>query len=120
MSPMDTGAPIPECVDVVEAQRRGAAGWVLLDVREDHEWATGHAPGAHHLPLGLVDADTVPAQGPLVLVCRSGNRSGQACERLIAAGRTDVVNMSGGMLAWAEAGLPIVHPEAPSTGGPAS
>lgn len=107
---MSTDIPTPESIDVVEAQRRGTAGWLLLDVREDHEWATGHAPGARHLPLSRFDAAAVPTDRPVVLVCRSGNRSGQAIERLLAAGRhapDSLANMAGGMLAWAEAGLPV-------------
>ena len=83
-------------------------GAQLLDVRETDEWVAGHAPAAVHLPLGqlLAGAD-VPA-GRLVLVCRSGNRSGRAAEALAGRG-LDVVNLAGGMQAWQAAGLAVVR-----------
>lgn len=109
--------PIP-AVDVVEANRLAATGAFLLDVREDDEWAAGHAPAATHLPLGrLGDVATVvpAAAAPIVAICRSGNRSGRATEALLAAGY-QVVNMAGGMQAWAAAGLPVVAAgDAPGT-----
>ena len=98
--------PIPE-VDVHAAALLAADGAALLDVREPHEWAQVHVDGARHVPLGDLTLPDVP-EGPVVLVCRSGNRSGQATRAMIAAGRTDVVNMAGGMLAWVEQGLPVV------------
>ncbi|MGA8851134.1 MAG: rhodanese-like domain-containing protein [Aeromicrobium sp.] len=85
---------------------------VLLDVREPEEWQAGHAPGALHIPLGDLDADRV-AGSDIVVVCRSGNRSGQAVQRLAASG-VPARNMTGGMKAWAADGLPIVTPQ----GGP--
>jgi len=79
---------------------------LLLDVREDDEWAAGHAPDALHLPLSALDPAAVPTDRHVVAVCRSGNRSGQAAIALAAAG-VDVVNMTGGMKAWDDAGLPM-------------
>ena len=101
---------IPE-IDVHTARERAADGALLVDVREPHEWADGHAEGALHLPLGDLDPAQVPTDRQLVMVCRSGNRSGKATQALLAAGRTDVVNMAGGMLAWQRAGLPQVLPQ---------
>ncbi len=83
-----------------------AGGAVLLDVREDDEWDAGHAPNAHHHPLGELDAMAVP-DGPLVTICRSGKRSAKAAEQLAAAGR-QVTNVEGGMTAWEKTGLPVV------------
>lgn len=80
---------------------------LLLDVREDGEWAAGHAQGAVHMPVGRLDVTAIPRDRPVIAVCRSGNRSGQAAALLAHAG-IDVVNMAGGMLAWAAAGLPVV------------
>jgi rhodanese-related sulfurtransferase len=80
----------------------------LLDVREDDEWAAGHAPGALHIPLGQLGArlgELDPRQA-LAVVCRSGNRSSRAVAALTAAGRT-AHNVEGGMTAWAAAGRPI-------------
>jgi len=97
-------------VDPADAEARARQGAVLLDVREPDEWNAGHIAGAVHLPLGrLADIGDLVAPGaaPVVAVCRSGNRSGRAAEALAAAGY-DVVNLGGGMKAWATAGLPVV------------
>lgn len=78
----------------------------LVDVREPDEVAGGTLPGARNIPLGeLPDrlAELDPARR-VVLLCRSGNRSGAAAEFLTASGFDDVVNLTGGMLA-VEAGL---------------
>ena len=99
---------VPE-TDVTRAAARAETGEVLLlDVREADEWAAGHAPLAVHAPLSRLTLEDVPADRPVVAVCRSGNRSGQATAALVAAGR-DVVNMAGGMKSWAAAGLPVVR-----------
>lgn len=84
-------------------------GAVLLDVREPHEWQAGHAPKARHIPLGQLPQRMreLPANKPIVTVCRSGNRSAQAATTLAAAGR-ETSNLAGGMHAWARAGLPVV------------
>jgi rhodanese-related sulfurtransferase len=84
------------------------ADHVLLDVREDDEWAAGHAPGATHVPLLRLATDSVPAGATVLCVCRSGARSGRAAEALRGAG-IDAVNVAGGMKAWAAAGLPVVR-----------
>ncbi len=105
---MTKPAPVVE-VGTAEAAHLADAGQVLLlDVREDGEWDSGHAPQAVHLPLGDLDPTTVPQDRPVIAVCRSGNRSGQAAQALSAAG-LDVRNLAGGMTAWAEAGLPVVR-----------
>ena len=87
---------------------------VLLDVREDNEWQAGHATGAVHVPLGQLDPSRFVGQS-VVAVCRSGNRSGKAAVILAEAG-VDVVNLNGGMQAWADRGLPVVaHDGRPGT-----
>lgn len=99
---------IPE-VDPAGAQQLVAEGAVLLDVREDDEWAAGHAPAATHLRLGLLNAERPTNDGRrLVAVCRSGARSAKATEALRMWGY-DAVNLAGGMQAWAAAGLPLVR-----------
>ncbi|MFE4519689.1 rhodanese-like domain-containing protein [Kitasatospora sp. NPDC056783] len=94
-----------------ELARTGAA--VLLDVREPAEFTAGHAPGALHQPLiALVAGVPLPpeATGRTVLaICRSGNRSQRAAEVLAARG-VEVLNVAGGMGAWALAGLPVTTP----------
>jgi rhodanese-related sulfurtransferase len=85
---------------------------VLLDVREPYEWQAGHAPRAVHLPLSALAAGAgLPeaAQArPLIVICRSGNRSRQAAELLAARGAV-AVDVIGGMRDWAVVGLPVVN-----------
>lgn len=84
-------------------------GAILLDVREDTEWRTGHAPGARHIPLGRLSQRLrdLPTQRTIITVCRSGARSSRAASLLAREGR-EVFNMTGGMRAWQRAGLPVV------------
>jgi rhodanese-related sulfurtransferase len=80
----------------------------LLDVREDDEWAAGHAPGATHIPLGQLSARAaeVPRDETVYVICRSGARSGRAALALAGAG-WEAVNVAGGMQDWAVAGRPM-------------
>lgn len=93
-------------------QRSRDRSAILLDVRERAEWAAGHAPGAVHAPLSaLLAGAELPraAQGlPLMVICRSGHRSQQAARLLTERGAGAVVDVTGGMNAWAAAGLPVV------------
>jgi rhodanese-related sulfurtransferase len=84
----------------------------LLDVRTPVEFRELHAEGARNVPLDRLDpAAVMQGRGgkPLYVICRSGSRGRQACERFLAAGFTDVVNVEGGTVAWAECGLPVVR-----------
>lgn len=87
------------------------AEFVAVDVREDHEFRgpLGRIPGARHVPLGEIEkrAGELPTGRPLLLVCRSGARSGRACERLAGLGVVPVVNLAGGMIAWNRAQLEV-------------
>jgi rhodanese-related sulfurtransferase len=95
-------------VDVAEAHRAAQAGEaLLLDVREDAEWALGHAPSAVHVPMGQLRQDSVPRDRPVLAVCRVGGRSAAVAEALAELGY-DVRNVAGGMQAWQSAGLPVV------------
>ena len=82
---------------------------VLIDVREDWEYAEGHIPGATLIPLGEVPnrLAEIPKDKTVVAVCRSGNRSGQATSFLQQQGFANVHNMQGGMNAWSQAGFDI-------------
>jgi len=79
---------------------------VIIDVRQPEEYAVGRIPGATLIPLGELAQRTneVPTDKPVVMVCRSGNRSAQAVQILQKAGFTNVHNMTGGMNAWTAAG----------------
>lgn len=86
-----------------------AADAFILDVREDDEWAAGHIDGALHLPMMTIPPRLaeIPADREVVVVCRVGGRSAQATQYLLQNGIT-AVNLDGGMLEWAAAGLPMV------------
>ncbi|MBX3232606.1 MAG: rhodanese-like domain-containing protein [Labilithrix sp.] len=83
----------------------------VVDVREPHELAgeLGRIADAEHVPLAtvLAAAPAWPKDAELVLVCRSGARSSQAATALTQRGFRRIMNMTGGMLAWNDAGLPI-------------
>lgn len=98
-----------EDVDVHRAACMADAGAILLDVREDDEWAAGHIPGAFHVPLAaVVGADlSLFAERQVAVICRSGRRSEKAAAELATRG-VRVVNVTNGMIAWAAAGLPVV------------
>lgn len=85
----------------------------LIDVRTPVEYREFHVAFAKNIPLDHLDAATVASgrngsTGPLYMICRSGSRGKQACEKLAAAG-LNVVNVEGGTLAWVQAGLPVVR-----------
>ncbi len=80
---------------------------VLIDVRENDEWADGHVPHAHHVALGTVPDHLDRFDGtPTYVICKVGARSWRACEFVAAHGR-QVVNVAGGMLAWRAAGFDV-------------
>jgi DMSO/TMAO reductase YedYZ molybdopterin-dependent catalytic subunit/rhodanese-related sulfurtransferase/glyoxylase-like metal-dependent hydrolase (beta-lactamase superfamily II) len=109
-------AAVPE-VGARAAQALVEAGALMLDVREPDEWQAGHAPQASLLPMGQVAARRadLPSDRRIVVVCRSGGRSA-AVTGSLRAWDLDAVNLSGGMCAWALAGLPVVTP-GPDTEG---
>lgn len=99
----------PADIDARELQARLAQAEkpFLLDVRETHEYADAHIAGSVLIPLGMLQArmHELPRNRGIVCVCRSGNRSGTAA-RMLAASGFSAVNLSGGMIGWARAGLP--------------
>jgi rhodanese-related sulfurtransferase len=86
----------------------GPSGAVVLDVREPFEYASGHVPGAVHLPMHLVPLrlDEIPKDRPVYVICATGNRSWQVAHYLGQHG-LQAINVDGGTNAWASAGLPI-------------
>ena len=83
------------------------AGAAFVDVREHQETTAGSAPGAQFIPLQSFTLDSVPIDQPVILICRSGSRSGAVANALAQHGYT-TYNVVGGMGAWAAAGLPVV------------
>lgn len=109
-------------IDAREAERRlreDPARPVLVDVREVSEFVAVRAPDVVLLPTSTFAArvDELPADRPLMIICHLGGRSAAVAGFLMRTGRTDVVNVAGGMDAWEAAGLPVRHgPPAPGEG----
>jgi rhodanese-related sulfurtransferase len=84
---------------------------LLIDTREDHEWAAGHAAAAVHLSKGIIERDIetkVPDKSTLmVLYCGGGFRSALAADALQKIGYTDVISLDGGWRAWQQSGMPV-------------
>ncbi|MFP5460844.1 MAG: rhodanese-like domain-containing protein [Gammaproteobacteria bacterium] len=85
------------------------SGAIVLDVREPAEFAAGHLPNARNIPLGELDkrVGDLPKDKPVLVCCASGARSGKALSLLRQDGR-EAFNLSGGVAAWQQAGLPVV------------
>jgi rhodanese-related sulfurtransferase len=98
--------------NVAEVKRRMDAGekFLLVDVREESEWAQGHLPGAIYLGRGIIERDIekrVPDAGTkLILYCGGGFRSALTADNLQKMGYTNVESMDGGWRGWTGAGLP--------------
>ena len=99
----------PAVVSVDQAYASYQQGVFILDVREPQEWDAFHIPETTLIPLGQLEArlDELPRDREIVVVCRTGNRSQQGRDILLAAGFTDVASMAGGVIAWSNAGYPI-------------
>ena len=100
--------------DFRETKKRIDAGEkiILVDTREDAEWARGHIPGAIHLGKGVIERDiekTIPDKDArIVLYCGGGFRSALAADNLQKMGYRNVISMDGGWRGWTEAGFPVI------------
>jgi rhodanese-related sulfurtransferase len=85
----------------------------LIDVRTPVEFREVHVTIARNIPLTELDAKKIAAtrsnEKTLYVICKSGGRGRQACEQLIAAGHSNIVNVDGGTQAWDAAGLPVIR-----------
>jgi len=102
-----------EQADTLKATRLYNDDALVLDVREDKEYAAGHIPKAKHIPLRqlagrLQELDKFKGK-PILVTCRSGHRSARACSMLKKAGFETVYNQAGGIIAWERANLPVTQ-----------
>jgi len=115
-------ATISEC-SVTEAHDCLNSDTLLIDIREPAEFQRGHIPGAVHLPRGLlefeihglvarmqVDQNCAPTDQAIIMYCGTGGRSALAAESMAGLGYLNVKSMAGGIVAWAEARLPVASP----------
>jgi rhodanese-related sulfurtransferase len=89
------------------AEQLGSQRVAVIDVREPMEYATGHIAGSLNVPLARLHQADLP-QGPLVLVCQSGNRSAKGVQTLLQRGHGHpITDLQGGLPSWQQAGLPV-------------
>jgi rhodanese-related sulfurtransferase len=102
-----TGGPE---LDTLAATRLMNDGAVVVDVREAEEFSAGHLTSAKHIPVSDIDKriGDIPSGKPVLVYCATGTRSGKAAAALKKAGRDQIFNLSGGIAAWKQAGLPVV------------
>jgi rhodanese-related sulfurtransferase len=98
-------------VDEIKSKLDRGEKFLLVDVREESEYAKDHLPGAIHLSKGILERDIeerVPnLQAPIVLYCGGGYRSALAADNLQKMGYTNVLSMDGGIRGWREKGFPL-------------
>jgi rhodanese-related sulfurtransferase len=98
-------------IDIEEYKKMPREGHLLIDTREDNEWAAGHAAGAIHLSKGIIERDIetkVPDKSAtLVLYCGGGFRSALVADALQKMGYENPISLDGGWRAWNEAGLAV-------------
>lgn len=101
-------------VDEVKSKLDRDEKFLLIDVREDNEYAKDHLPGAIHLGKGIIERDIeerVPDLNALmILYCGGGFRSALAADNLQKMGYTQVISMDGGIRGWREKGFPLTKP----------
>ena len=100
---------LPVEITVVQAYEKYQEGTYFLDVREQDEWDSFHIPNTTLIPLGELQTrlGELPQDRPIVVVCRSGNRSQAGRDILLEAGFQDVTSMAGGVTQWSNLGYPI-------------
>jgi rhodanese-related sulfurtransferase len=104
----DVADAAPKTISRAEAREMLAAGAQLVDVRADHEWEAGHLPGATHIALPELPAriDEIDRDRPVIIYCRTGNRSDMATVALAEAGY-DAAKLAEGATGWEEEGLEL-------------
>jgi len=105
-----------QSIDVKQLADRTIAGDTdVIDVRMPTEYREVHAEGARNVPLdsldpkSLLETDRGRSGRPIYVICRSGNRSSKAVQKFLDAGYENVINVTGGTIAWVDAGLPVIR-----------
>ncbi len=102
--------PYSEMSPQSAAEKIGNQEVMVVDVREPNEYAQGHIAGSLLIPLGQLShrvEELGNKEREIIMVCRSGNRSSYAAEYLAGQGFNKIANLSGGMVAWLRAGMPV-------------
>ena len=110
----DARARIKETtVDDIKSRLDRGEKFLLVDVREESEFAAAHLPGAVHIGKGVIERDieakAPDTSAPLVLYCGGGYRSALAADNLLKMGYANVISMDGGFRVWRERGYPLVQ-----------
>jgi rhodanese-related sulfurtransferase len=101
-----------EALGTLEATRlMNQSNTLVLDIRDDKDFAAGHLPRARHIPLGDLEKRATEIQKfkdkPVLVTCRNGNRAGSAARALKKLGFSQVFQLKGGLQAWEQASLPV-------------
>lgn len=107
-------ALVRECsIEELVARQQAGEKPILIDVREESEFARDHLPGACHIGKGIIERDIEQAypnlDTELVLYCGGGYRSALAAENLQRMGYTNIISLAGGYRGWKDRGLPLVN-----------
>ena|SRR5215831_1778015 len=104
-------------IDEFLSRLQAGERYILIDVREDDEWANGHIPGAHHIGRGVLEREIERAlpekDAPIVLYCGGGFRSALSADSLQRMGYTNVFSLDGGWRGWNERELPTDRGDTP-------
>ena len=105
---------LPAEISVQEAYQKYQQGVFLLDVRRPDEWDMYHVANTVQIPLDELSSrlNELPKDQPIMIICHSGNRSGQA-QAILAQARFNATSVAGGMIAWNQAGYPLEGPQRP-------
>ena len=98
-------------IGTLEATRLMNQGSLVLDVRDENEFAAGHLPRARHIPIrdhaGRLGEIGKYKDKPVIVTCRSGTKAGMACRFLRRSGFNNVFQLKGGVASWQQASLPV-------------
>jgi len=104
LSKLQGGGALPTIEHGAFAQTVAKKSAAIVDVREPHEYAAGHVPGAVNLPLSRFSPAALPKSGPVVLICQAGGRSAKALRQALDAGRQDICHYALGTGGWKNSG----------------